>query len=298
MSTKALLSELDVELSREEREQCFDEILHVTKNYARNLGKELAPAEQPVDLVQAAERLKEDFQRTVVEFSPVLEVYPLGEQDLAGRGIELPPQVQTLLKKSRFCLVRVPVLMVPEPGWGFTDLDCIVEFNPGQDALLRPAAYRVFPKEEWETVMRASQGLSVGLTETFEFKAIGVLPGTQGSTGLVVDAGANLALGPYSYEIRRPKVIARGQGSPKVRWQFQGEASAGREELQLSIVLQVPRRAKTIQAIGVLKASAAFHTFTAHLRYLAGLLRDRTRRFFEQGMPITDECTWDMTRLV
>jgi hypothetical protein len=124
------------------------------------------------------------------------------------------------LLRYNFYLVNFPITVLPRPGGGFVQLECIVEFNPGSSPAKRPVAYQIFPQEEWQSVIHAWQGVKVGLNESLEFKldpiqATAKLPEldlpAQAEIKLKMAGQAGLVFGPFDYDIKRPKIISRGQ---------------------------------------------------------------------------------------
>jgi len=293
-----LYAELGLDFQPDERKLFLEEAAYVAHHFRSELGDSPGEADE---LGQAIEELMAELEGETVEFSPVLDVMPLRKKHFADHGLEVPTRVADLMRRFDFYLVHVPITLVPKPGWGFVQLDCIVEFNPGRPAAQRPVAHQVFPEEEWQDVIRASQGLSVGLDENLEFKVdlgrLGVeLPQLDAEARATIEAKAagtaGLILGPFDYNIRRPKVISRGRGNVKVRWVMYSEESLEREEPRLGVLLRVPKETPRVDVVGALKASRDFHVFTAHVRHLLKYVQERTRNFFKQGAPLTAGQQW------
>jgi hypothetical protein len=298
MSLDSLFEELDVNFRPERRAVYFEELAHVAQNYQSALsGDDVRGDVRSDDLLQSVESLIDELEGETVEFSKVLDVLPLKKTMFTDHGVEAHPQLTRLMRRFNFFLVHVPITLVPKPGWGFIQLDCILEFNPGAPAEGRPVAYQLFPTEIWETVISFTQGLEVGLDENFEFKTPHVdLPGVsevvKGQVALSAAGQARLVVGPFNPNIKRPKIISRGRGNVKVRWRLEGEKQVSQEEPRLAIVMQVPKDVVQVDVAGALKASKRFHPFTAHVRHLLGYVKDSTRDFFEQGAPQAKPGAW------
>lgn len=302
MSAESLLSELDVDFRPDERALFFQEAKAAAESYASTLGRE-ATAESPQDDETGlqTQALLDELERETAEFSPVLPVVPLRRKHFVDLGLQCPPHIAHLMRRFDFYLVHFPITLVPKPGWGFQQLDCIVEFNPDQPPTERPVVYHIFPQEDWEDIIRFQQGLAIGLDENLEFKVdlkrLAVeLPNLdtaqQAKIGAKAAGLAGLVVGPFNYRIRRPKIVSRGQGNVKVRWRLESEAYVGEEEPQLGVVLQVPKDVSQVNAVGALKVGKDFHTFTAHLRHLMRFVRERTRTYFERGAPLVQTQPW------
>jgi len=304
LNLENLYTELGLTFRPEERILFLQDMAATAQDYKRELGSgdnESSSAEQVDEGSRQIQELMNELEEETAEFSPRLDVLPLSKKDFADRGLEVPPVVSGLMRRFDFYLLHFPITLFPKPGWGFGYLECIVEFNPGRPPAERPVAYQIFPEEEWQDVIRANQGLAMGVNENLEFKVdlerLGaelpdLSPMARAKVALKASGTAGLILGPFNYRIRRAKIQTGGRGNVKVRWRLDSEEYFEQEELRLGVVLQVPKTVSRVDIIGVLKAYRDFHLFTAHLRYLLRYVRERTRNFFEQGAPLSREGVW------
>ncbi len=299
MSIDDLYAELDLDWRPNDRSLFVNELKAAARSEKTKMGLG-EPSPEQVAFQEKTKALLEEIEKETVEFSKVLQVLPLREEDYEAQGLKVPTKISTQLENYKFYLVSVPITLMPMPGWGFVQLDCILEFNPDEISDNRPVAHEVFPKEEWETIIKASQGLEIGLNEDLEFKTPKVDLPVLGKTGVGFSGlgTASLVVGPFQYSVCRPKIQTSGTGNVKVRWHMEGEHVFEREEPVLSIVLKVPKQIEKVVIIGALKASGRFHTFTADIRHLFRYLRDRTKKFYEAGAPKTDDCQWDISRFL
>lgn len=303
MSIEGLSQELGIDFSADVRKKYLKELAEVGENYASPLGGPTGEAPLGRHLKELIEQLGDEE----VELSPVLDVLSLREEDFINRGQTVPPKILELLHRYKFYLVHFPISLMPRAGWGFTDLDCIVEFNPGARSDERPVAFQVFPQEVWQDVIRARLGLSieleesVGLDESFEFKldpvpfaAISSELGAEARAALTgrVAGGAGLIVGPFDYHIWQPKIATSGCGHVKVRWRLEGERYVTGSTSRLGVVLQVPLAATRVDIIGVVRVGMHFHLFTAEVRHLVRYVREKARRYFEAGAPIVSSQRW------
>jgi hypothetical protein len=300
MAIDNLYAELGLDFRPDERKLFLQEMAAVARDYKSSLGPTdtVRSLQEADDLSQHFERLMKTLEESTATFSPVCDIVRLRKKHFADHSLKVPARITDLMRRFDFYLLHVPITLVAKAGWAFIQLDCIIEFNPGRSPAERPVAYQVFPQEEWQDVIRASQGLAVGLDENLEFKVdIGRLEvelpelsaEARAKVGTRAAGKAGLILGPFNYRIRRPKIISRGRGNVQVYWRLESEEHFEEEEPQLGVVLQVPKEVSRVDVIGVLKACRDFHTFTANVRHLLRYLTDRTRNFFELGAPITDE---------
>jgi len=303
MSIESLHQELGIDFRAEERKQFLEEMEAVSENYASSLGQPGQETERRSQLKKLLEQLGEES----AELSPSLDVLRLRRNVFTERGCAVPPRIRDLLHRYQFYLVHVPIALMPRPGWGFTELECIIEFNPEAPPDERPVAFQIFPHEIWQDVLKAWQGLaigvgkSVGLDEEFEFKLdptrLGTLPSEISAEARAalsghVASGAGLILGPFNYHIWRPRIATSGRGHVQVRWRLEGEEYVTEGKPQLGIVLQVPRATRRVDIIGVLKVSKSFHLFTAEMRYVVNFLKERARQFFQAGAPLVHDRQW------
>lgn len=299
MSMDDLYAELGIDFRPGDRDKYLLEFADVVRDYKGHLGPPQEKAERQTQLQELAAELGRDM----VEFSPKLTVLPLNRRLFTKLGLEVPPYIAELLRQYNFHLVNFPILVVPRPGGGFVQLECILEFNPDQPAEERPVAYQVFPQEAWQPILHASQGLKVGLNENFEFDLDPLqaaspqfqkldLP-VEAAVKLKAAGRAALVLGPFDYDIKRPKVLSRGQGSVKVYWRMESEADILYEQPRLGVVLQVPRNVSRVNVNGALKALPSFHHFSANIHNVADLMSRLGGSFFKKGAPVIHDMPWD-----
>ncbi len=296
MADSDLFSELGVDYTPGEQDRFFDELAYVARSATAPLGSNSKGPDKQA-LVDSIRRMQEELKSCTAEFSKVLQVYPLNAKEFKARGFEISPGMADQMKKYEFALVHVPITLVPVKGWGFTSLDCIVEFNPGCPEERCPTAYQIFTKEEWQEKIAASIHLTMGLDENFNFKvAAAVPPAVQAGIGAEASAGARLALGPFNYSVRMPKILTRGCGNVKVRWSMEGEEYVQQEEPALAIVLKIPRGVRPVKVTGVMAVRCHFHLLSADIQYLIAYLRERNKNFFSQGTPIASQtAVWDLS---
>ncbi len=260
-----------------------------------------------------AAALLEELKTTkneAAEFSKELGLLQLQSAEFEKHGLQLDPAVSALMERFDFYLLRVPVTLIPRPGFLFWRLHCVLELNPGREAQL-PVAYSVFPTEDWATILKAHQSAQVGVDERLAFRGefgplnVGSAPaGAQAEAGLSTDlsGGFGLTVGRFDYHIQRPNVLARGKGSSKVRWTLDGKNQFKREDLELAIVMQVPNTVQEVSASAALLAYREFDGLMAQFKDVWEMLKSRflsreAREFFDAGAPIPDQRDWrDITR--
>jgi len=298
MSIASLHEELGVDFRPGERGAFLQEMAAVARDYRGLLGDEEAALTAEVDdLSQHIQRLAQELEEDTAEFSPVRDIVPLRSDHFADHGLDVPAHIADLMRRFDYYLLHIPIVLFARGGWAFAQLECIIEFNPGRPPNERAVAYQIFPADDWQDVIRASQGLAIGLDENLEFK-VDVkrlaleLPDlsaeARAKVGTKAAGKAGLVLGPFDYRIRRPRVISKGRGHVKVRWRLEGAEHFEEEEPTLGVVLQVPKDVSQVDVIGVLKASKDSRALTDDVRHLLPYVRERTRNFLKGGAPLTD----------
>jgi hypothetical protein len=298
MGLDSLYAELDVDFQPGDRRMFLDELADVARDYETSLGADEPAKESTSQLKQLASELGQEL----VEFSPRLNVVALNRKLFSDLSLDIPPTTEELFRRFNFYLVDFPITLVPRPGGSFTQLDCIVEFNPDSPSEERPVAYQIFPHEEWQEVIHAWQGVNVGIDEKLQFNldpaaAVEKLSGlplpAKAAVELKMSANAGLILGPFDYHIRRPKIISKGRGNVKVYWRLHGEEDIAYQEPRLGIVLQVPKQISRVDAIGALAVSRKFHLFTSEIRHAMEFLSERAKNFLKSGAPASDKKPWN-----
>lgn len=299
MSMDELYAELGVDFQAGDRANYLQEFADVVRDYKGHLGPPQENGARKTQLQELAAELGKDM----VEFSPKLTVLALNKRLFGKLGLEIRPYIAALLRQYNFYLVNFPILVVPRPGGGFVQLECILEFNPDQPAAERPVAYQIFPQEAWQPILHASQGLKVGLNENFEFEVDPLqaaapqfqkldLP-LEADVKLNAAGRAALVFGPFEYDIQRPKILSHGQGGVKVYWRMESESDILYERPHLGVVLQVPKNVSRVNVNGALKALPSFHLFTANIRNVADLMSSLGGNFFKKGAPVIHDMPWD-----
>ncbi len=302
MSINNLSQEFDFAFEPAERKSFLQEVSATAQKLSTPLGaNDTSGVGQPNESAQFIQNLMSELEQDTTEFSPLLEVIPLRQQDFAAHQINPPSHIASLLERFNFYLVHIPITLFPKAGYAFVQLDCIIEFNPGKPSTERPVAFQIFPDQEWQDVIRFEQGFAIGLNENLEFKVdkarvSAELPNltaeAQAAIGLKAAGNAGLILGPFNYRIRRPKIQTGGRGNVKVRWRLDSAEYFEQEEPQLGVLLQVPKNVTKVDAVAVLQASRDFRLLSANLKHVLRFVRERTKNFFEAGAPKSDSRPW------
>jgi len=244
--------------------------------------------------------------RALAEDTASFAEYPvwhrITDQDFISRGLSVPVPFSELTQRFKFFWMYAPIALFPQRDWGFNRLDVIMQFNPAaQRPGLRPKAYQILPAKQFQQLLIASQGLDVRLDENFQFSAsvkpnpVDTPVGGAG-VGAGVDARAagsvGLVVGPFTYRIKRAKIDHTPVGMEMVRWRIDGAEFFQEDSPELIVVLQVPQETDHVDVVAALEARRYFGYGAAGLRAAVKQLAASVRRFFQDGMPLTQQVTW------
>jgi hypothetical protein len=285
-----------------DRQRLLAEALEVVRHADVPMGKG-APLEGSARKSEAIQLL-EKLEKEHAVFSPRLDVRLLTPEDHAGKGHQFSAELRGLLEDNAFYRVEIPITLFPLSGWAFTRLEGWVEFCPGEpDVHLRPVVHDLFPDDVWAEILSFQQSLSVGVDEDLQFRAeVEELKGrwqnlsTQAKARVCIRAraGARLVAGPFNYRFRRAEVRGRGRGGVQAFWRLDGKAHVDEEDVQLVVVLRVPRgRRAPLHAVGALKAYHDFQLWTSDIfRDWAPHFSAALKSLLGFGIPVTDQRTW------
>jgi hypothetical protein len=232
------------------------------------------------------------------------DVYRISDKDFIARDKPAPVQFRELAKDFNFYWIRFPVGLKPEINWGFNMIEVRVEFNPGQPPHMRPKAYAILPKKEFQTLLGVNSSLEVSLNEKLEFEAgtgEQTLHAGTASAQLKADvsgvakAGAGAVFGPFSYHIKKARIDHSATGMEWVFWRIDGAEFFQEDTPELVVITQVPKQTKVVAIKAELQASRYFNTGAAPWQAVVKRIPDALFGYFDKGMPLRDEKPWDIT---
>jgi hypothetical protein len=298
MSSDSLYSELGLQFKPEERRIFLEEFADVVSSYKSPLGDRLESEASDIH----TKSLLTELQEETVHFAPQLPIDCLTAKFFADLYLNPPLDLEKLLEKWNFYLIKFPVHLYPKgEGWSFNQLECIVEFKSDQPSSKFPVVYQIFPDTIWEEVLNVSFGLKIVLDESLKFRLAPsqatdkilreLAPAVKAEVGLAT--GGKAILGPFDHRILKSKVYTSGCGDVKVRWNLKGEKQILQQDPSLSLVLQVPKAVSQVNAKGAMAAYRTFDFWNTPLPNVMQFLSDRTRNFMELGAPAIAEKSWD-----
>jgi hypothetical protein len=304
------IDELDLEITKVvDRGKLLAEAKEIILLSDVDLGIDIAPKEIDRQKAEKA-HLLEQLEKEEASFSKVLQVRHLTGKDFEERGIEPFRDLKSKMMRNNFYQVEIPITLFPLSGWAFTRLDCKVEFCPDEtEAQFCPIVYEIFPDDVWSEIFKCQNRLDLKLDGNLQFRAkvdfnndlLKKLSGkAQAKISAKADADSQLVLNPFNYSIKRPEVRSRGKGNSFGRWHLVGKEHVDDEELQLQVILMVPKeRTQPVNVTGVLQASHDFQIWSADIfKDYWKFFDKKLRSFFEkEGAGISDSKKWnDITR--
>lgn len=287
-----------------DRSELLAEAIETVKYADLDLGSD-TPAKSIDRLKTQAIELLQKFDAEKASFAPILQVHRLAKAELKIAEDELSPDLKAKMRRYYFYKIDIPITLISNTGWAFTRLLCRIDFSPGGEEIKQlPTIHDMFPTDEWQDILKFQDQLILGLDENLAFRAeVEKMEGqwkklsgdVQAKLALQVGGGAKLALGPFSYNLRRAKVKSRGRGNVKGAWQLDGTDFVDEEDVQLGVILMIPKnREQPVNAIGALKANHNFQLWTADVfkdfrRYFGSAIK----AFIEGGAVITATQAWE-----
>lgn len=265
-----------------------------------------APAPAPEGTVSAADALLAQLNDQRVDFSDYVDIYPLREKNFTDHGLAVPPRFKDLSKQSNFYWVRFPIFYQNKPNTPYNKIECALEFNPGEaDGFKRPRAMLLLPDRKFSNLLELTDSLSVKIGENFEFEAAtgdiqvsagGAKAGGKAGVDVATAGNLGLAVGPFTYTLKKAKVENSSPGAEKVFWRVTGSEFFQDSVPQFVVVLQVPKGVASVRIAAALQAYSYFNLAAAGIGDVLRYLGERVANFFRAGAPVRDTHEWDISR--
>ncbi|WP_433043978.1 hypothetical protein [Dactylosporangium sp. CS-033363] len=239
-----------------------------------------------------------------VAFAAFPDVLPVPILDLPGADKTSAAWRAALDEGFTFWWVRLPALLFPRKGWGFTRLEFRVEFSPGEaDPRNRPKAFDILPNRRFDTLVAAGVELNVGVGADGHFSVrTGELPLPGGSAGgaaaAQIGAAVRLDIVPVRFRMAKAKVNHTAEGLEKVFWRLDGAEFFAENPPQMIVILQVPRATQEVRVVAAMRAYRRLMLLPAGLQTMIRQLPEALRTFFAQGAPIGATADYDLTPIV
>jgi hypothetical protein len=237
-------------------------------------------------------------------FSPKLDVRHLTGRDFEELGIEPSRALKAKMRQNDFFQVGIPITLFPRSGWAFTRLECFVNFCSNSGKVRDcPTVHDIFPEDVWIEIFDFQDHLELGLDEDLTFRAqVANIEGkwksltgaAKAKLAMRTGAGAQLVVGPFSYQVRRAQVRTRGRGNISSFWRLDSKAHVDEEDVRLGVVLMVPKaRSQPVDVKGELKAYHDFQFWSADLwKDWWHYFDDAIKNLFQGGVVVTDTMVW------
>jgi hypothetical protein len=243
--------------------------------------------------------------KDTVGFDKGGSLYPdkITEEDFVYKKVPVPEPFQRLSQTFSFYRLRIPFnLWSSRRDWGFYYLEMqVVMSAPGNK---QPVAYQILPAKKFQDLINLKGRLEVSLGENFEFEvsppslaiATGI-PGVGASIKAGIDAKAEsrvgLSIGPFEFRWKKSKIEHDGVGTRRVFWRIDGAEFVREQDLDLVIIIQVPKTVNELTIDAQMLAKRNFNLANSNLqRAVAQLPEVLYVRFLKDGAPIGDKHSW------
>ncbi|HLI09687.1 MAG TPA: hypothetical protein VKV40_24205 [Ktedonobacteraceae bacterium] len=258
------------------------------------------PARESPESVLARELMEDD-----VEFAGFPVVYRISDKDFLTRNLKVPVRYEELARAYSFYGLYFPIALFPRRHWGFNRLEFVVSFNPDESVQhLRPKAYEILPAKKFQNLIDLNGQVEVRLNEQFEFSAetetlaadVGVARASAGAgVGAKEAVGLGAVIGPFVYHLKKARIDHTPVGMEKVRWRLDGAEFFQEDDPPLIVILQVPKETQAVTVAAAMQAYRYFSFASAGLQQAVKQLPAAMRNFFNGGMPVYREASWDIT---
>lgn len=247
-----------------------------------------------------------DLKNDIAAFDKKGNLYPykITKADFTACGAEVPVRFLKLAQDFNFYEMRIPFNLWPRRDWAFNYLEMQVELDAPGDS--QPAIYQILPAKQFQNIVSLDGRLEVRLGENFEFQAstppIVVptgIPGVGASAQAEVDASvkssAGLIIGPFIFHWKKSKVNNDGVGTRRVFWRIDGAEFFQEKDLNLVVVVQMPKTVKQLRVDASMIAGRYFNLANSNLQRAVKQLPEALRTFFQNGAPIPDQHSWNLS---
>jgi hypothetical protein len=191
-------------------------------------------------------------------------------------GVDLSTIVRLrFLKRDKdlaYYHLPVPLSVFPPPGTAIQSVEVELQFNPGRQA--KPFVHDIFPRQEWQDVIKLEGGLKIGIDTTMKFAWL-LLSGTAGVAAPFVESlleimpAKDLTIDPhYTFLLRKPLLLTSSEGADIALWRFSGRTHfEQKEHLQFGVILGVPldlKQVRVYKSVRARRRNKALATRLAH----------------------------------
>lgn len=254
---------------------------------------------------QEGELTRAMIDQDKLEFNgfPLLE--KITEEDFEASKAIVPSRFKQLSQDYHFYKVRFPIYLHSAPHWGFDHFRLELEmYSPTAPEHLQPCSYKILPAKQFQQYLKAEAGVTICFNENFELSAgagpislaaAGVPLTAQASAGGKLASNIGLEVGSLQFGLKKIKLDHSQMGTQKVWWKLMGAEFFEQENLDLLLIMQIPRETRDVTIKAWMSAARYFNFADAGLRSAVKQLREALRVFFEDGCPIEAAKTWDLT---
>src|SRR5262245_26504447 len=229
------------------------------------------------------------------EFADQPEVYHVTTKALAD-GKPTQVGLAELTDKFDFYLIRFSIGLMSKLNWAFNMIEAKIEFNLGGVPGTRPKAFSIFPRKEFEDLLKGQGGMKVSITEKGELGARLAVPEVTADLAALkaeakLAAGGELTLGlevpEFKWSFKRARIEHSGTGLSWVAWRIRDGRFFSGDSLPLMVIAQVPKGGTEFRIKAEMQAYRYFNYLDASVQAVVARLRDKLlREQFENDLPL------------
>jgi hypothetical protein len=191
-----------------------------------------------------------------------------------------------------FYYTTIAVSLIPKPATRFWRLTFQLDFGPkgGKEPIIQ----KIFPIQQWRSVMTFGVGMDIGLDENLDWTAevdssqlpfvSQSLPGElKAKIDSKTDFNGFLAVPSFKYELGNPQITATGENNSFCYWRIEDQQIQKIGTAKFAIVFKVPKGVDSITLTGKAWAEVDMNWLTADIRDVAGALTDSLKGILRQG---------------
>ena len=191
-----------------------------------------------------------------------------------------------------FYYTTITVALIPKPATRFWRLTLELDFGPKGEG--EPIIQKIFPTQQWRSVMTFGVGMDIGLDANLDWTAAvdsSQLPfvsqSLQGELKAKVESKTDfngfLAIPSFKYELGNPQITATGENNSFCYWRIEDQQIQKIGTAKFAIVFKVPKGVDSITLTGKAWAEVDMNWLTADIKDVVGALSDSLKGILRQG---------------
>lgn len=241
----------------------------------------------------------DSLRQSKVSFgNPRDKLIQLTEDTFKNSGVELNDIYKNQMQEQfNFYLMTLPVDLRPERSAKFWRLTCELDFGPKGRS--EPIIQKLFPTQQWRSVMSYGVGMGLGLSGNLDWnigvgkseldQLLDLVPNDlKANIGSKDDLKAFVTIPAYTYELGNSEILTNGEGNSNCYWRIQDSELQKIGTAKFAIVFKVPKGTESITLRGSAWAEPDINWLTADIRDVVGDLSDRFTQLLRQKNKVAD----------